>query len=1019
MRILLLRSFAILCSLLICLNGKAQSQGRIWGRVTDEQGEPLVGVSVVIKGTSTGSTTGTTGYYNLSLGNRDKAIITFSYVGMKSRDIPVTGTTKELNVRLQSDTNIDAVVIQGYGRVQKREDLVGSAYQVNTKDLEFKPLARIDNILDGMVPGMSVQPNADYPSTVRTRNNIRIRGEASLSASNEPLWIVDGVPIYTGDRNNQVTGFYSSVSPLSFINPSDVESITVLKDASEVSIYGADGSNGVILVTTKSGKLNSGPTKVQATLRYGISAIDESTRFKTLNGAQYMAYAKEAWVNGGNDPRLFPYQDNDRNSYSTTDTNWSDLYYGIGQDFQANISITGGNQYSANYFSISYYRNNATVKGNTQQRVSAMLNNTYKLGKRLTIRPKLAVSYNVNDIFNLTHEYYETLPIFSPFENDGYTYRLYNKYVDGLTDTGEPIWKERSFTNNEIPTRDLNSDVQQTLNTDANLILSYEILKGLTATGQFGASFQYGWEKLYASRHTLDGMVEKVPQGHSERRAVSNLAWTNIWRLNFDRTFCGKHHVSALAGVELSSKGYNTLQASGRGFLNDHVQEIAYAEESTRKGSSSTRTTRKLSFLAQVGYTYDSRYSIQASMRRDGNSAFGKFSRYENYFSVGGAWNIHNEKFFTSKTVDMLKLKASFGTTGNSRVDGAQMRGLGIFSYGDAYSYNGIIGGIVSTPANPGITWEKTYKTNLGLDISLWERLSLGVEVYFEKTKDMLSSIRTSNVITDGSIYSNIGEMSNRGIELTLNSTNIDHQNFKWTTNFLLSHNRNRIDKLYNGDPITAFSSIKAEGYDVNSYYLVRWAGVDPSTGDPMWYDKEGNLTHTYTDANRVIVGSSSPKVMGSMTNTFRLYNFTLSFMLNYTIGGHAYSSIAARGTGDGYGITDPSGNVSVNSLEYWRQPGDVVANPRISTVSSNSSSYSTRFLYNKTHIRLQNLVLTYNLPKRIARKIAMSSCRISFIADNLYLWTPDQKRGRNSYKTVMNGYPVQRTFSLNLDLTF
>ena len=205
----------------------------------------------------------------------------------------------------------------------------------------------------------------------------------------------------------------------------------------------------------------------------------------------------------------------------------------------------------------------------------------------------------------------------------------------------------------------------------------------------------------------------------------------------------------------------------------------------------------------------------------------------------------------------------------------------------------------------------------------------------------------------------------------------------------------------------------------MNSYYLVRWAGVDPTTGAPMWYDKEGNLTYTYTDANRVIVGNSSPTIMGSMTNTFRIHDFTLSFMLNYTIGGHAYSSIAFRGTGDGYNITDPSGNVSVNSLDYWRQPGDVVSNPRISTISTSSWNNSTRFLYNKTNIRLQNLVLTYNLPQRIARKMSMSACRISFIADNLYLWTPDQKRGVNSYKTVMNGYPVQRTFSLNLDLTF
>lgn len=1015
-----MKKFLLCCFTLLCMTlgsvAQTHSTDQITGQVIDEQGVPLIGVSVYIKGSSVGTTSDTSGKFAISIGKRQSAVLVFSYVGMKSREVAVSQTTRNLAyVRMKSDTSIDAVIVQGYGRIQTREDLVGSAYQVNAKDLEFKPVTRIDNILDGMVPGMTIQPNTDSPSTTRTRYNIRVRGEASLSASNEPLWIIDGVPVYTGTGTNIMPGLSYSVSPLSFLNPDDVESITVLKDAAEVSIYGADGANGVILVTTKSGKLNSG-TKVKATLRYGITTIDESTRFKTLNAKQYLAYAQEAWVNGGNDASLFPFQDNALNSYSTTDTNWHDLYYGVGQNLLASVAVTNGNDRSTSYFSTSYYREESAVKGNTQQRVTARMNNLYKFGKKLTFRPNLSASYNVNDIFAPSHEYYEILPIYSPYDNDGYTYRLYNRYVSGRNADGTLKWTDAKFWDNTISKRDLGDNTQKTFSTDANFSLQYEILKGLSLSANFGASYQHSYETLYYSRNTLWGLVNNEPKGYSKRSSANFLSWSNVERLNFDRTF-GKHNVSALVGVELSSKGYNTLYAYGSGFINDQIQEVGYAESDTRVGYSSTHTTRKLSFLAQAGYTYDSRYSVQVSMRREGNSSFGNYARWNEYYSIGGAWNIHNEHFFESDIVNMLKLRASFGTSGNSRVDSAQMRGLGIFTYGDSYSYNGIIGGVVSTPANPGISWETTYISNIGLDVRLWKRLSIAAEVYYNYTTDLLSKIYTSRMIGDDRIYGNIGEMSNRGYEFTINANAIDHRNFKWTIDLNLSHNRNRVEKLSDGKSISYGTTITAEGYDSNSFYLVRWAGVDPSTGAPMWYDKNGNLTYTYSTDDRIIDKSSSPKLTGGLTNTFELHNFTLNFLLNYSIGGYALCSLGSNGVTDGYNITDQ--NVSINSLDHWSQPGDVSANPRISTVTSSSSRPSTRFLYNKTNIRLQNLSLTYKIPERISRKMMMNSCRVSFLADNLYVWTPDQKRGKNSYKTMMYGYPLQRTFSLSLDVSF
>lgn len=664
---------------------------------------------------------------------------------------------------------------------------------------------------------------------------------------------------------------------------------------------------------------------------------------------------------------------------------------------------------------MSYYREDGTVKGNTQQRFSARLNNTYKFGKRLTFKPMVSASYNVNDLFSPSHEYYECLPIFSKFYNDGYTYRLYNRYVSGIDSDGGLVYKDQKFWDNTIADRDLSQNTQTTASAEANFLLEYDIAKGLKATAQYGVSYQSSYEKMYYSRNTLQGLVNNEPKGYSRRASANFLSWTNIERLNYDREF-GRHHVSGLLGLELSHKGYNTLYATGSGFINDDIQEIGFSDSSTRNGYSSTSTTRKLSYFGQAAYSFDSRYTAQVNFRREGSSSFGKYARWENYFSVGGAWIVNKENFFKSRVFDNLKLKASFGTSGNSRVDSAQMKGLGIFSYGDSYSYNGEIGGVVATPANPGISWEKTYMTNVGVDARVWKRFSFSLEGYYNYTTDLLSKIYTSRVITDERIYANIGEISNTGVEFSLSSTNIENDNFTWTTDFNISHNRNRVEKLSDGKPISYGTTVVAEGYDSNSFYLVRWAGVDPATGAPMWYDSEGNLTYNYSTDNRVIDKSSTPAAFGGMTNTFKLYDFSLSFQLNYSIGGYALCSLGTNGVTDGYNIIGQ--NVSVNSLDYWKKVGDVSANPRISTVTSSSGRASTRFLYNKTNVRLSNLALSYYIPDRVVKKIGFKSCRASLVADNLYLFTLDQKSGKNSYKTMMYGYPVTRTFSFALDFS-
>ena len=351
----------------------------------------------MIKGTSKGIHTDTDGKFTLTIPNTGKVVVlSISYVGMKTREIGIT-TQKTIKIKLESDTEIGEVVVTGYGVVQRREDLVGSAYQVSSKKLELMPVSRVDNLLDGMVPGMQVSKgfnNSD--ESMRARLTVRIRGDASLSASNEPLWVVDGAPIYTGGITGLSIGTEYTISPLSFMNPNDIESITVLKDASTTALYGADGANGVILITTKKGRMEK--TNINVSFKYGIAFANESTRYKMLNASQYMEYAQEAWVNAGYPISAFPYQDSEYNSYSTTDTRWHELYLDTGQTFQVDLSASGGTKRMKNYISAGYYTEDMILKGNKQQRISLRSNSTYTFFKGLEATVILNGTYNINDV---------------------------------------------------------------------------------------------------------------------------------------------------------------------------------------------------------------------------------------------------------------------------------------------------------------------------------------------------------------------------------------------------------------------------------------------------------------------------------------------------------------------------------------------------------------------------------------------------------------------------------------------
>ena len=983
------------------------------GIVVDTQGDPLIGVTVQQKDTKNMCLTDLDGRYTLTVSGSLPATLTFTYVGMKKLTQRVA-TTAEQTVRMQEDSKIikDVVIVGAYGTMQKRSDLVGSAYQVGSKELENLPKGRLDTMLDGLMPGVKIDINSDSPDNSRPRFNVRVRGEGSLSASSEPLWVIDGVPMFTGGTTNLMPGQNYTVSPLSFLNPDDIESITVLKDATATSIYGADGGNGVVLVTTKKGR--EGKTNVSVNVEYGIANIDRSTAPKVLNAQQFMELAREAYANAGLDPRAFPYQDNALNQYSTTDTDWLDVYYDTGSTFQGNVAVNGGADKAKYYLSGAYYQNQSTIKGNKQQRFSMRSNLDFQLHKKVKLNTILSASYNTNDLFNMGRDFYENLPIFSPYNPDG-TLRLYNRMVSGLDADGNPVFKDYKFFNS-VAEREQNENNQKALYVNANFSLKYDIMQGLSYTGQFGVDFQSNLEQMYSSQKNWSGTSVIGSEGYSTRQSAHVSNWNTIHRLNFNRTF-GRHTIGVLAGFEAGSRDYTVVGATGSGFINDYIQDVSYAN--SRNGSNYSSTTRKASFLGQISYSFDSRYYLTFNGRRDGNSQFGSDVRWADFASVGVSWNVHNEKFFKIPWITVLKLKASYGANGNSRL-GSQ-EALGLYSYGESYAYNGEMGGTQSGTPNHTLSWETTYKTNLGFRLELFNRFDIDFDWYNHHTKNLLSNLDVSRTTGDTKVYRNVGEMRNRGFDLSLTTKNIvseKEDGFKWTTELNLAHNTNVLLKLYNGIQKNFGTYSYIEGYDVSTMFLVRWAGVDPADGSPMWYDKDGNITKQYSADNRVAGDNSHSDVTGGMTNTLSYKGFSLRFLLNYQFGGYAFTSFGRDMFSDG--LYSSSQNQAVEQLDRWQKPGDVALSPKpIWGVSTSSVMNSTRYLYNKTLIRLQNVVLSYRFSRDLIKPLGLNQCVVSLIGNNLFAYSPYASSDHNSYKTCMSGYPAERSVSLAVTVGF
>lgn len=981
---------------------------RVSGTVVDEEDIPLIGVSIKLEGSSTHVISDTDGKFSLPVPVGGRPFLQLSYIGMEPKTVIVSDNKSQKIVMETSSIRLSDVVIEaGYGMAQKRADMVGSAYQVNAEQLKNLPPARIDNMLEGIVPGLSIEVNSDSDTGVRSRLSTRIRGRGSLSAGSEPIWIVDGIRIYTGGNTNAITGLETSISPLTFLNPNDIESFTVLKDASAVSLYGADGSNGVILVTTKKGQ--EGKTKINAGMRFGVSQINENLKFKLLNADQYMTLAKESYKNRYGNLDFFPYQDLPNNNYSTTDTDWYDVFFGRGNSQEFNLSMSGSNKTFSNYISASYYRNEGTVKGNTQERFSVRANIDVKLHRKLTFSLNTSLSYNVNNLFTPGSDYYTFLPIVSVYNDDG-SYRMYSDYIEEVS--GVATTKSRRFFNS-VAEREENDNKQRTIANLTSASLVYDVIDGLKATGQFGIDYSSSNENIYnamsnwSGRNTLDGNKEV---GYAYRNTPSRLYWNGVLRLNYNKEI-GKHSIGALLATEAMAKEYRTVSSSGNTFANDYIKEVTYAVN--KSGSSGQTINHVASFIGQLSYSYDKRYYLTVNTRRDGNSDFGEDVQWAQFASIGGSWNIHSESFFDYPAINILKLKASYGSSGNSRLGDVQAKG--VYNYGD--NYNGVPAATMGSIRNRKLSWETAYITNIGLRVKFLDRFDVEVEAYNKTTDNLINSTGISLITGATAIDANISKMRNQGIEVNIESQNIQTKDFTWSTSFNISHNRNKILDLYVAR-LGSTNKVWAVGQDVNTWRLVRWAGVNPRNGEPLWYDLRGNITNVYDINNAVSYKTSTPDFEGGIRNNFIYKNFSLGMITTYSVGGYGFSSFSGTQTSDGNNLQTQ--NESINQLDRWQKPGDIALSPKpLWNINTNSGRNSTRFLFNKTHLRLKNIALGYTLPESILKRSGISSGSVSFIVDNIAIWTPYGKSGRNTYAQSMSGYPAEITYSLGLNLAF
>ncbi|WP_133271951.1 SusC/RagA family TonB-linked outer membrane protein [Hymenobacter radiodurans] len=980
--------------LLLVTTAWAQTR-TVTGRVTDADGSGLPGVTVLERGTTNGVSTSADGAFSLTV--QPNATLIVSSIGFNTQTIPV-GEQSVVNVRLATnETVLNEAVVVGYGS-QAKTEVTGSVTQLTSKDVENVPVVSFEQAIQGRTPGVTInQGSGKLGSGVQ----IRVRGASSVSASNQPLYVIDGIPVTSQDVGTDV----EPLNPLADLNPNDIESITILKDAASAAIYGSRASNGVVLVTTKSGR--QGQTKVN--VGYYVGTSETTRRQKFLNAAQYKELFRESAANIGfteeeDVEALFADFGIDINS--DVDQNWSEEPFRTGKVSQYDANVSGGDAKTRFYLSATYNDQTGVIIGNRFRRGSARINLDHSITEKVKVGLNLSLTRSVND----------RIPNDNAFTNPVQLNALPPLQPKIDPETGE-LNQLTLYTNNLV-------DIERVTNragsyrSFSNAYLSFNPIKNLTLRTEAGADFLNLNEDIYAPAGTSSG--GNTGEGYSNQTQVMNYTTNNT--ANYLLTLNEAHSIEALAGFSFQRSDLKATAAEGRGFPNDQFTRIASAAIKTGGSSSSQTGFSFVSFFGRVNYAYQGKYLLSGSVRRDGSSRFGANNRYGTFGAGSVGWVISEEGFLQDNSiVNFLKVRASYGLTGNAEIGNFLSRGLyNALPYADqaGISPNTVVG-------NPNLSWESTAQTDIGLEFGFLDnRISGEIDVYQKNTDDLLLSRPLLYVNGYRSVTENVGKLENRGLEISLNTRNFDKE-FKWSTNFNISFNRNEITELAAPIQSGQLSSVR-EGQPIGVFYGRKYAGVDPANGDALYEAADGSTTNVYADSPLQVLGNPNPDYTGGITNTFSFKGFDLSVLGQFVYGNDIHNQAGQYQAVNG----DYFDNQTIDQLDRWQNPGDITDVPQARLGESNGTLLSSRWISKGSFLRVKNVTLGYTLPTSVAKLGFLQTARLYVQAQNLATITnydgydPEVNTaafGQGNYILGVDFYtpPLAKTFLVGLNLGF
>lgn len=1010
--------YSLFLLLFVVVSGFSQNI-TVSGKITDgPTGDPLFGVNILVKGTIKGVSSDLNGDYvieNLTSEN----VLVISYIGYADQEIKI-GTKQIINVALAPAVGqLDEMVIVGYGKKKKR-NLTGSIVSVGSEEIGQTNMQDPISVLQGRAAGVQVTSNSGAPGGGMS---IKVRGNSSLNSGNSPLYVIDGVPIEFNSLSSLNGSENFGLNPLADINPGDIESIEILKDAASTAIYGSRAANGVVLITTKRGK--EGKAQVDLNLTSGVSEIPR--RLSVLNASQYRSVILDSYRNMDNPVTPNGIILDSLNPKNNGDVDWQKELLRIAPQYKVDLSIRGGSEDIKYAWSSSFLNQDGVILNSNYKRVTSRINVDFKVSDKFTFGQSISYTNGVNNRINaggtgnlsVIRELLVRPPIFAMFLPDG----SYNGYQFGRR--------------NPVGLAELATHLNKSNRIIGNQYAEYEILKDF----KFKTNLNLDYVSMKEDEFIPSTLDYREGYNTGAVRSINNLTWGNESYLNYSKQLGDSHNISALAGFSFQNWRYESVGLDGMFFSSDNITTLNGAGTISNQDVNITTEHSMLSYFGRISYDYKGKYLFEANLRTDGSSRFGKDKRFGYFPSAAIAWRFSDESFFENlRVVNDAKIRLSVGQTGNESIGNYTAQG----EFAVGANYLDFSGAAPSVMPNSGLTWETTTQYNAGLDVSLWKnRVTLNADVYLKLTEDLLYNVPIPRTTGFSYVTQNIGSIENKGLEFSINSKNLVNE-FKWDTNFNISTNRNQVkdlpdNLLTNGFIQNGNYHILKEGLPIGAFYGWKFDGVysrDEDNvnqvtngalgaqfkgGDPIWNDLDGN--NIIDEADRQVIGDATPDFFGGITNNFSYKGISLGVFFQFSYGNDIYSEINhQRNSVVRYN------NLSTDALNRWRNQGDVTNFPKpVSDDPLRSDSrIQSRWVEDGSYIKLKNINLRYSFPSQAIKDWGFRKLEVYASAINLITWTrytgfdPDV----NSYSGLREGvdegsYPQSRTIMLGLNIGF